>query len=400
MRKVYAGNKNSFEQSETRAFYSGGYLLEKGVGDSIKAVLPNLRVDEQVICICPHGLSDYAAEIVGKEYRCTYVELSEGALPAGALPANDESIGLIVLFNFYDRGRMETVIAEVNRCLANDQHFVIASLSADPFADCFGILRQAYFNGKFVVAPPVYSTDIEKAIRDSKFDVHSFEVGQSQYSRRLADWYNECGIGAIEQQERLKHLIENAARVAGEDGPLNLRGDQFSLSAAWTICMSTKGDKRRHLVPAVAAAILVRTIDGERHILLQRRRREAQFWNQWELPQGHLRGTETFLEAAHRELFEEAGLTGNVSRSQPFWGLSTRGGAALSLATHLEIPGTARKEFICIPVAMEYIGGEPCSSEQDREFMWTNKRRIADLLDAGDIFPLNEPILRECVDTL
>ena len=61
--------------------------------------------------------------------------------------------------------------------------------------------------------------------------------------------------------------------------------------------------------PAVTVDIVILTHESEPHVLLIRRGDEP-FKGAWALPGGFLDQNETLIEAAHRELREETGVTG------------------------------------------------------------------------------------------
>ena len=93
--------------------------------------------------------------------------------------------------------------------------------------------------------------------------------------------------------------------------------------------------------PAVTVDIVILTHESEPHVLLIRRGDEP-FKGAWALPGGFLDQNETLIEAAHRELREETGVTGvELEQLGAFADRlarrASRGAAQAVLSAHLEV---------------------------------------------------------------
>jgi len=62
-----------------------------------------------------------------------------------------------------------------------------------------------------------------------------------------------------------------------------------------------------YLNPTPGITILIRSSDGE--ILIGKRSKTTRYGDKWCLPGGYIEYEESFIETAHREVFEETGLT-------------------------------------------------------------------------------------------
>jgi 8-oxo-dGTP pyrophosphatase MutT (NUDIX family) len=397
--------ESSHQHRAGKAYYKNGAIFSDAVVDSVAKVLPTLGTGKTAIGLIPeHMAGVFSLTPLALRNQWTIIEAnsasnSDDRNESFSLPVDAGSADLIVIFNFEIARYLENILIECHRCLGDDKHLLVVSSVGDDFADCFGLLKSARHNDKYCLPTPIKTDDIVDSARRLHFDVHAIDTISALYKNSLSAWYSDVQLLNKKDQISVRLNIASASRLMGGASPVLLDGNEISIYSRWVVCMSTKGDRRRHLVPAVAAAVLFRDIDGRRHILLQRRQREAEFWNNWELPQGHLRAGESFLDAAHRELSEEAGLVGTLAEKQPFFHISTRHDAYLSWGSHLAISSGAHKEFFCIAVCLNYVSGE-AHSEERREFRWVDREQLNRLLASGKVFPLNEAILHRCVDEL
>ncbi|MDO8733253.1 MAG: NUDIX domain-containing protein [Actinomycetota bacterium] len=129
------------------------------------------------------------------------------------------------------------------------------------------------------------------------------------------------------------------------------------------------------------------------NLLLQRRLVEQEYWQTWELPQGHLEQGESVVEAARRELAEETGLeldelSVEYSAEQSH-GLIVEGVSPLSVAI-----ASGSRIYLGICLSCEALGElrENSTEANDRQ-AWFDRSAVKRLLDAGTVFPLNRPML-------
>lgn len=263
--------------------------------------------------------------------------------------------------------------------LAEGGAVVVVERTADRFQEYVAVWRQLFD------APPVTSDNIQRVLVSAGFSLRSVQVREEPWPFKcMSDDYKQ---GAREYLLSLPPDMQAALSLPAKDGVIG----------SLTCLIAEARDDSRHLVPAVASALLRRRLHGECSLLIQRRHRELEFWDHWELPQGHLRHNETFLDAACRELLEETSITGRPCARQPFLS-SVRGTqATLQEGFYLTMSGSYPKEFFSVPILMECGSGSP-SSFSNREFKWAPIPELLDLLYHGQIYPLNTFAVRRFIE--
>ena len=157
--------------------------------------------------------------------------------------------------------------------------------------------------------------------------------------------------------------------------------------------LAPDGERRLEAL-VVSMAIRRTTVDGTQ-LLVQRRYVEERHWGTWELPQGHVKPTETLAGAAVRETFEETGLRLTVDGSSPLLGgagdVTTEALAALCVVA---VDGGISHFSVCLE------GRVPAQSratpaEDNGPGRWMDPSELEALVERPEqVYPLNLPMIR------
>jgi len=129
-----------------------------------------------------------------------------------------------------------------------------------------------------------------------------------------------------------------------------------------------------------------------RRILLQRRNKSDPGIPRslFELPQGRVKWGESLTECVRRELQEETGMTGFLFRSHVRQTYVR--GARLESITGLVVSEAGERPYLAVCV-VGTADGEPRASRESSQPTWFSKRGAMKLIQSGQVFPLNVPML-------
>jgi 8-oxo-dGTP pyrophosphatase MutT (NUDIX family) len=310
-----------------------------------------------------------------------------GDVVAERLPRKQPN--LILIRSAWPYALRSGVVGQLNLLVDQEIPLVVVEEVADAFENYKGLASRYETQGFHVGHPLVYSSEIEAALKNHGFTPQTIETYDANRNYPLDRWI--AGGDAKERQS-----IKRLPKFILSDIGIRRSEDDLSYPHQWSFSVSFKADVARHRVNAVASALLRRKIKGEWCLLIQKRHREKAFWESWELPQGHIAPGEVFQRAAARELREETGLEGTLCTTQPFiheWHAEKAYSAG---CVYTRIEQQPVKEFFSVGVFFDYVTGEPTSPE-DRQFTWASVAKLRQFLDAGQIYPLNEDMVRRFV---
>lgn len=315
------------------------------------------------------------------------VDLSKVADPVSALPKKQPN--LILVRSAWPSAVRAGLLGHLNLLIDQEIPVVVVEEVSDAFESYRGLANR-YETQLFPVDRPlVTSAIIEAELKQNGFTCQTLETYECTVDYALDEWI-ESGDGKSRQS--IKRMPKF---VLGEIG-IRRSEEEISYPHKFSLSVSFKSDVARHRVNAVASALVRRKVKGEWCLLVQKRHREKAFWESWELPQGHIAPGEKFQLAAVRELREETGLEATLCETQPFiheWGDRNAYSAG---CVYTRIDQTPVKEFFSVGVCFDYVSGEPVSPE-DRQFTWATLTQLKQFLQAEQIYPLNEDMVRRFV---
>jgi 8-oxo-dGTP pyrophosphatase MutT (NUDIX family) len=309
------------------------------------------------------------------------------------------SPNLVLLRGVWPDAVRENVLAEINLALDQETPLVVVEEVLDPFNDYAGLSER--FETQFfpVDRPLLFSPKIEAELKSNGFTPQSVERFRLEWCYSFDRWIDREEMLRFKKLKSGRSLFKKLPKfVLDEIGiKRSSGGTKIYFPHEWVIFITYKSDVARHRVSAVASALIRRNVGGKYCLLVQKRHREADFWESWEVPQGHILPGESFEEAASRELQEETGVAGRVCNAQPFVKRSLGARAYSAVCGYTKIDQLPPKEFFAVGVWFDYVDGEPTSVE-DRQFMWASPVELKDLLTEKKIFPLNEEMIRQFIE--
>lgn len=140
-------------------------------------------------------------------------------------------------------------------------------------------------------------------------------------------------------------------------------------------------------------SLIVECRDRPGLVLLQRRSKPEGpgLSDLLELPQGRIRGGESFLDCAKRELAEETGLADFVLTT-PIACLSI-GSERLEFATTATLVSEAGYHSYFAICLVGEASGHPRSSRESKDPGWFSRAQVIALINANAVYPLNVPML-------
>ncbi len=376
---------------------------------SISSVFQKKNSELKKVLLLTYGYSIDESKLKF-DFDCdvTFIEIGERAVgeiylkhgqKGHPLPFDDRQFDLVVAIGLWQRADSRLLFGDIQRCLRQEGRLISADEVGDYFANYWGLLLQLRNGDHYYLAPPVSSDQVRANLAEIPYEIHTFRFINFNDQVEFAALKESANSEVYDKILDLERICGNSLFAPAKEAELFVQKNKMSLNRRWVLSDCTVGDRRRHRVPLVASVLMTRGSGENRCVLLQRRRREAEFWGHWELPQGHVHEHETLIEAALRELFEETGLIGELSETQWFYRPLKNGTATASIASHTVISGSAAKEFVSVAIMMDYEGGEPTSSE-DRQFKWANVDEIIFLARNKHLYPLNELVLMDFVNRL
>jgi len=308
------------------------------------------------------------------------------------LPFRNRSIGHVVIRSMLHYVESRGVLLEVERILMRRGHLVVAQKVRTPFEQ-----SSAWYNELLAArgthAQTLWTTDnLEELLRTCGFKIISSKNFLERRKANLEQWISRDGTIDSNRQQRILDLINNAPADVREELDLELAGSEIKYNRTWSVITARIRRKSETLAPAVFSMIVERDRDGEKEILLQKRKKEPAYYDFWEFPQGKLEVGETALNAIKRELFEETGLelssqTSVVDYPNKVKSINTETIQPLACVRTLE-----PTDFLALAVIV-HVQGEPVSTDILREHTWILKRDLPSLISDDRIFPLNKPML-------
>jgi 8-oxo-dGTP pyrophosphatase MutT (NUDIX family) len=277
---------------------------------------------------------------------------------------------------------LDTVaLVHIRAILAEGGAVVVVERTADRFREYLAVWRSLFDTS------PITSRDIHNRLVKAGFSIRSIELRDEAWPfESMRSIYRHGG------KEYLASLPRDMRAALSMPGEVGVIGSLACLIAE-------ARDDSRHLIPAVATAMVRKRLAGQCSLLIQRRHREPEFWDHWELPQGHLRHDETFFDAACRELLEETSITGFPCSRQPFLRAVESAQATVQEGFCLTTAGSYPKQFFSVPILMEYRSGN-ARSFSNREFKWASISELTELISQGGIYPLNESAVSRFIGDL
>lgn len=329
------------------------------------------------------------------QHKTTAVDLSKITSAhdiAAQLPT--EQPNLIVIRSAWSYVLDAGLLGPLNLLVDQEIPLVVVEEVADAFSNYRGLATRYETQAKDVGHPLVYSTDIDASLRQNSFTPQTIELYTVAQEYDMLEWTQKppSSMTDVKGRQSIKRLPKFLLDEIG------IRRAQESIvyPHRWCFAVSFKSDVARHRVNAVSSALVRRKIKGAYHLLVQKRHREKAFWESWELPQGHIAPGEVFQAAAVRELREETGLQAKLCETQPFIHEWLKEKAYSAACVYTRIEQLPLKEFFAVGVVFDYVAGEPQSPE-DRQFTWASLDQLKRFLDEGQIYPLNEDMVRRFV---
>jgi 8-oxo-dGTP pyrophosphatase MutT (NUDIX family) len=301
------------------------------------------------------------------------------------MPTPEQGLGAVLLRQVWPHVRDQNLLGRVNAKIGHETPLIVVEEVADSFERYLGLAAHIAAPNTAALA---MTSEIDHGLCNNDFTPHSIESFSAEQRHLLSDW---GGTGLVIERDRLiATLPEFILREIG----IRRESGAITYVRRWTLVMAFKTETARRMVPIVASALVRKTIDGVTCLLIQRRHRERGFWQSWELPQGHVVSGETFEEAAHRELREEAGISAALSEEQPFVRHWRDGRSISAFSVYALIDQLPKKEFLTVGIFFDFVAGDPVSLE-NREFTWASPMQLQELLGKNEIFPLNDELIRQ-----
>ena len=320
---------------------------------------------------------------------------------AHSLPFVENEFGFVVLRSVLHFVDVRAVLREVIKVLSPGGYLVVAQKIQDSQGDRDWVDELHQLRNP--TSPKAWTLkELQQVVTESGFVIHGTVLFKERRSVDLNRWISKDGTVACEKLPRIRELIHNPPdSVINATGQV-IDGNKLSYDRTWAICYIRKGCRQEPVIPTVVSMIVERNFNGEKAILVQRRKNrydEPKFHESWELPQGKLEGAETVREAAVRELMEETSM-----RLNEFADLT---GIANVMSGSGDDEVEALKPLICVrsslgsnvfAVALIVVAdGEPSSVDIDREYRWVPVSNLSKFIVDEFIYPLNRPMLMEYI---
>ncbi len=318
---------------------------------------------------------------------------------AERLPIRSGSISLVLIRSALEYVDVDLVMSEVRRVLSSEGRLVVVQKTADRYADHIGWLRRMQRLRSPDKREPWSSDDLRQMLDRAGFRILGDQRVDTKDDYDVETWVGRAGTIPEGRSRSISAMIDPVPDDLREDTGFEVVGNRVRTATSWQIVTSALAEPRPRLIPLVAAAI-VEQVDawGVPQILLQRRRSEPEYWQWWELPQGHVRAGESVEHAAERELREETGLRGEA-RSTIGSAFGPVGGRRAVESSLLDALGDGRSEFVAVGVHVDLVDAEDSSPDTMRSYSWLSRDRVDELLRSErDIFPLDAPLLERWVE--
>jgi len=316
---------------------------------------------------------------------------------AHRVPLGDESTGHIVIRSVLQYVDARKVLRECRRILLPRGHLVVAQKVAD-FREQDADWHLDFYRLRSELERTRWTTaQLKRQIRSCGFKILADYTYRENRKLPLAIWLNKAGTTSKRRQQEILDLLRNAPASVEEDLSLQLTEDEISYSRKWSIVISRSESMPGRLTPTVLSMIVERQINGETHILLQKRKKryeETEWYGCWELPQGKLERNVSAELAVSSELKQETQL--DLVAVSDFRGQvdSDRDVFVESGSPIIFVRTRGGLDFLGIAVVVS-ARGDARSTDISREHTWFPVSGLPDVIAGQRVFPLNRRMIEE-----
>ena len=294
---------------------------------------------------------------------------------AHSLPFGANEFAHVVMRSFLQFVDAKAVLEGVRRVLTPRGHMVIAQKVKAGSVDDLAWHEELHFL-RNPTSPQDWTVQrLEDVIKATGYRLLAARLIKERRAVDLERWITKDGTIGADKVDRIRALILNPPPDVLEATNQVVEGGALMYDRTWAVCYSRKESVVTSLTPAVAAMIVEREVDGEKSVLLQRRKKryeEPLYYNSWEIPQGKIERGESGKETVARELEDETGL--RLDTISPETPLVENADKVFSDRVE------AVRPLICVRVAggIDFLAvalivsasGEPRSVDIDREYRW------------------------------
>lgn len=313
------------------------------------------------------------------------------------IPMSNESIGHIVIRSVLQYVNARKVLKECRRVMLPRGHLVVAQKVANFRKQDLNWHLEFYRLRSELEKSSWTSVQLGRLIRNCGFRILANHMYRENRKLPLAMWLDKAGTISKQRQQKILELLRNAPASVQKDLSLELTQDEISYARMWSIIISRPESLSPRLTPIALSMIVERQINGETHILLQKRKKryeEPEWYGCWELPQGKLESNISAKEAVANELKQETELdlvTISDFRAQVDFDqkVFVESGSPL-----IFVRTRGSLDFLGIAVIVS-ARGDPRSIDIYREHTWFPVSSLPNIIISQRVFPLNKPMIEE-----